>query len=54
MDRLTQKEAALHAQLAEHATDYARITALDAELRAVREEIALIEEQWLALAEIAG
>ncbi|MGI5178984.1 ABC-F family ATP-binding cassette domain-containing protein [Dactylosporangium sp. CA-152071] len=54
MDRLTQKEAALHAQLAEHATDYTRITALDAELRAVQEEKALIEEQWLALAEIAG
>ncbi|WP_327006372.1 ABC-F family ATP-binding cassette domain-containing protein [Dactylosporangium sp. NBC_01737] len=54
MDRLTQKEAALHAQLAEHATDYARITSLDAELRAVQEEKALIEEQWLALAEIAG
>jgi ATPase subunit of ABC transporter with duplicated ATPase domains len=54
MDRLTQKEAALHAQLAEHATDYARITSLDAELRAIQEEKALIEEQWLALAEIAG
>ncbi|MDG6109415.1 ABC-F family ATP-binding cassette domain-containing protein [Dactylosporangium aurantiacum] len=54
MDRLAQKEAALHAQLAEHATDYARITTLDAELRAVQEEKALIEEQWLALAEIAG
>ncbi len=54
MDRLTQREAALHAQLAEHATDYARITSLDAELRAVQEEKTLIEEQWLALAEIAG
>ncbi|MEV4139212.1 ABC-F family ATP-binding cassette domain-containing protein [Dactylosporangium sp. NPDC049742] len=54
MDRLTQKEEALHAQLAEHATDYAKITSLDAELRAVQEEKALIEEQWLALAEIAG
>jgi len=54
MDRLTQKEAALHAELAEHATDYARITSLDAELRAVQEEKSLIEEQWLALAEIAG
>ena len=54
MDRLAQKESALHAQLAEHATDYARITSLDAELRAVQEEKALIEEQWLALAEIAG
>jgi ATP-binding cassette subfamily F protein uup len=54
MDRLTQKEATLHAQLAEHATDYAKITSLDAELRAIQEEKTQIEEQWLALAEIAG
>ncbi|MEV8513181.1 ABC-F family ATP-binding cassette domain-containing protein [Dactylosporangium sp. NPDC051484] len=54
IDRLTQKEEALHAQLAEHATDYAKITDLDAQLRAVQQEKAVIEEQWLALAEIAG
>ena len=54
MDRLTQKEATLHAQLAEHSTDYTKITSLDAELRAVQQEKAQIEEQWLALAEIAG
>ncbi|MER7009073.1 ABC-F family ATP-binding cassette domain-containing protein [Dactylosporangium sp. NPDC000555] len=54
MDRLAQKEEALHAQLAEHATDYAKITELDAALRAVQQEKADIEEQWLALAEIAG
>ncbi|GGM87999.1 ABC-F family ATP-binding cassette domain-containing protein [Dactylosporangium sucinum] len=54
IDRLTQKEEALHTQLAEHATDYTRITELDAELRAVQREKAEAEEQWLALAEIAG
>ncbi|WP_238008001.1 ABC-F family ATP-binding cassette domain-containing protein [Dactylosporangium sp. AC04546] len=54
IDRLTQKEEALHAKLAEHATDYTRITELDAELRAVQREKAEAEEQWLALAEIAG
>ncbi|MET7397846.1 ABC-F family ATP-binding cassette domain-containing protein [Dactylosporangium sp. NPDC005572] len=54
IDRLTQKEEALHAQLAEHATDYTRITELDAELRAIQREKAEAEEQWLALAEIAG
>ncbi|HTJ38399.1 MAG TPA: ABC-F family ATP-binding cassette domain-containing protein [Dactylosporangium sp.] len=54
MDKLSQKEEALHAELAEHATDYSRITALDAQLRAVQQEKAEIEEQWLALAEIAG
>jgi ATPase subunit of ABC transporter with duplicated ATPase domains len=54
IDRLAQKEEALHAQLAEHATDYAKITELDAQLRAVQQEKADFEEQWLALAEIAG
>ncbi|MGI5247179.1 ABC-F family ATP-binding cassette domain-containing protein [Dactylosporangium sp. CA-139066] len=54
IDRLAQKEEALHAQLAEHATDYAKITELDAALRVVQQEKAEIEEQWLALAEIAG
>ncbi|GAA3291926.1 ABC-F family ATP-binding cassette domain-containing protein [Dactylosporangium vinaceum] len=54
MDRLTQKEEQLHAKLAEHATDYTKITELDAQLRAVQQEKAEIEEQWLALAEIAG
>ncbi|WP_432834935.1 ABC-F family ATP-binding cassette domain-containing protein [Dactylosporangium sp. CA-092794] len=54
IDRLTQRETTLHAQLAEHATDYAKITELDAQLRAVQQEKAEIEEQWLALAEIAG
>jgi ATPase subunit of ABC transporter with duplicated ATPase domains len=54
MDRLTQRETQLHSQLAEHATDYGRITELDAQLRAIQQEKAEIEEQWLALAEIAG
>jgi ABC-type multidrug transport system ATPase subunit len=54
MDRLAQKEETLHAQLAEHATDYAKITELDARLRAVQQEKAEIEEQWLALAEVSG
>ncbi|GAA2382479.1 ABC-F family ATP-binding cassette domain-containing protein [Dactylosporangium salmoneum] len=54
IDRLSQKEEALHAQLAEHATDYTKITELDTQLRAVQQEKTEIEEQWLALAEIAG
>ena len=37
-----------------YATDYAKITELDAQLRAVQQEKADFEEQWLALAEIAG
>ncbi|MER7283531.1 ABC-F family ATP-binding cassette domain-containing protein [Dactylosporangium sp. NPDC000244] len=54
IDKLSQKEAQLHAQLAEHATDYGKITELDAQLRALQQEKADFEEQWLALAEIAG
>ncbi|MEU7875569.1 ABC-F family ATP-binding cassette domain-containing protein [Dactylosporangium sp. NPDC049140] len=54
IDRLSQKEAQLHSQLAENATDYSKITELDAQLRAVQQEKADFEEQWLALAEIAG
>ena len=51
VERLTAREAELHAQLAEHATDYQRLSALDAELRAVQTEKAGVEEEWLALAE---
>ena len=47
----TQREAALHEQLAAHATDYARVAELDAQLQAVRAERERIEEAWLTLAE---
>jgi ATP-binding cassette subfamily F protein uup len=49
--RLEQREASLHDQMATHATDYEKVTALDAELRSVRDEKAGLEEAWLALAE---
>lgn len=51
MGRLEQQEAALHEQLAMHATDYARLSELDAELRDVRAERARAEEAWLTLAD---
>ena len=51
LGRLEQREAALHGELAEHATDYLRITELDEQLRAVRAEREQLEEAWLALAE---
>ena len=65
-DRLAQKELAklerlvvrcderitrLHADLAEHATDAARVSTLAAELQSVEAERAQAEEAWLALAE---
>ncbi|MEV6523694.1 ABC-F family ATP-binding cassette domain-containing protein [Longispora sp. NPDC051575] len=52
--KLDQREEKLHAQLAEHATDYAKITELQAELNAVIAEKESTEEQWLALAEQLG
>lgn len=52
--KLDQREAQLHGQLATHATDYEKVSALDAELRAVQAEKGAAEEQWLELAERAG
>ncbi|BCJ32948.1 ABC transporter ATP-binding protein [Actinocatenispora thailandica] len=52
--RLETKESTLHAQLAEHATDYAKVTELDAELAAIRAERTAAEEEWLTLATTLG
>jgi ABC transport system ATP-binding/permease protein len=49
--RLDQREAGLHEQLAAHATDYQKITLLQAELSAVQSEKADAEHTWLTLAE---
>jgi ATP-binding cassette subfamily F protein uup len=49
--RLGQREAALHEELARQATDFERVGALDAELRAVVAEKDALEEDWLFLAE---
>ncbi len=51
IDRLTSREDKLTAALAEHATDYVRLTELGAELRAVQDEKTRLEEQWLEAAE---
>ena len=53
IDRLTSQEGELTAALAEHATDYVRLTELGAELRAVQDEKSRLEEQWLEAAEEA-
>ncbi|MGN6608013.1 MAG: ABC-F family ATP-binding cassette domain-containing protein [Jatrophihabitans sp.] len=47
---LERREAKLHAALAEAATDYARVAALDEELRGVVAEREAAEEAWLELA----
>jgi ATPase subunit of ABC transporter with duplicated ATPase domains len=51
VSRLEQREATLHEQLAIHATDYAKLSELDTDLREVRAERARVEEAWLALAD---
>ncbi|HEX6499364.1 MAG TPA: ABC-F family ATP-binding cassette domain-containing protein [Micromonosporaceae bacterium] len=52
--KLEQREAELHEQLARHATDYEKVAALDAELRAVQADRSAAEEAWLSLADFAG
>ncbi len=46
-----KREATLHAQLATHATDFEKVSALDAELRDVIAAREAAEEAWLQLAE---
>ncbi len=50
MEKLQVQEEKLHAQMAEHSTDYARIASLDEELRTVRAQREQAEEKWLGLA----
>jgi ATPase subunit of ABC transporter with duplicated ATPase domains len=54
VQKLEQREAQLHDQMATHATDYEKVSALDVELRAVREERAQAEHDWLTLADQLG
>jgi ATP-binding cassette subfamily F protein uup len=51
--RLADEERALHAALAEHASDYAEVGRLDGRLRELLAEREQLEEQWLAVAETA-
>ena len=52
--KLAERAAALHEQLAVHATDYEKVTELDAQLRAVQAEKEQAEEDWLVLADRVG
>ena len=52
MSVLQKKEAELHTALAAAATEPERLLALDAELRAVHAEVAVVEEQWMVAAEL--
>ncbi|MBV1849193.1 ABC-F family ATP-binding cassette domain-containing protein [Catellatospora tritici] len=54
IEKLNQREEKLHAQMAEHATDFAKIAELDASLKALQDERGLLEDEWLELAELIG
>ncbi|WP_062216504.1 ABC-F family ATP-binding cassette domain-containing protein [Streptomyces sp. NBRC 109706] len=51
LDKLSERERALHGEMAEHATDFARIAELDARLRELARERDDLETRWLELAE---
>jgi ATP-binding cassette subfamily F protein uup len=48
--KIDAHERQLHADLAEHASDFSRVCALDIELRAVLADKARLEEEWLETA----
>ena len=50
--RVAEREATLHARLAEHAADYEKLAELDAELRALGAEKEALEEEWLEAASV--
>ncbi|MFF9349515.1 ABC-F family ATP-binding cassette domain-containing protein [Streptomyces sp. NPDC014734] len=53
LDKVSTRETALHAQIAEHATDFEKVAKLDAELRELVAERDELEMRWLELAEDA-
>jgi ATPase subunit of ABC transporter with duplicated ATPase domains len=53
VERLARREEDLHGRLAEHATDYEKVAALDRELQDVRREREAAEEAWLLAATAA-
>ncbi|WP_199553059.1 ABC-F family ATP-binding cassette domain-containing protein [Streptomyces sp. N35] len=53
LDKVSEKETKLHAQIAEHATDFGKVAGLDAQLRELAGEREELEMKWLELAEDA-
>ncbi|MFH8517602.1 ABC-F family ATP-binding cassette domain-containing protein [Streptomyces gelaticus] len=51
LDKISTRETTLHAQIAEHATDFEKVAELDAELRELVAERDELEMRWLELAE---
>jgi ATP-binding cassette subfamily F protein uup len=50
IDRLTQRETTLGIEMADHASDYEKLTKLGADLRSVQADKADLEERWLTVA----
>ncbi|MGW5448324.1 ABC-F family ATP-binding cassette domain-containing protein [Streptomyces asiaticus] len=53
LDRISEQESGLHAQIAEHATDFAKVAELDTQLRELTGERDELETRWLELADDA-
>jgi ATP-binding cassette subfamily F protein uup len=53
LDKISEREAKLHQQIAENATDFAKVAGLDAELRELVGEREELELRWLELADEA-
>jgi ATP-binding cassette subfamily F protein uup len=51
LQTLGDREARLHQQMAERASDHEAVLALDADLRVLRDERVALEERWLEVAE---
>jgi len=52
LSKLAEQEAKLHAELAEHASDYERLAELDARLRELLAQKEALEEEWLDAASL--
>ena len=51
LDRIGEKESALHTKIADNPTDFGAVAKLDAELRALGDERDELEMRWLELAD---
>lgn len=54
LDKLSGREAKLHASMADAAADYERLASLDAQLKEILAEKESIEGEWLELADRLG
>ncbi|GAA2060314.1 ABC-F family ATP-binding cassette domain-containing protein [Streptomyces albiaxialis] len=54
LEKVEQQEAKLHAEMAEHATDFERVAGLDGTLRELAEQRESLEMRWLELADSEG